>query len=188
MLLLLFINKYFIWIESQFFFIFFNLRLKWLINSLYNELLKKIKFKLNLSQWRLDPTLGYSVRDAYQLLTSQDSVTLGEAEDLVWHRQVPLKVSIFAWRLLRDRLPTKKNLVSRGILASDLHLCSTGCGDMETTQHLFISCDTFGSLWPLVRSWIGFSGVDAYSPTDHFTHFTYSAGGLRARRSFLQLV
>jgi hypothetical protein len=34
---------------------------------------------------------------------------------------------------------------------------------------LFLSCDTFGSLWGLIRSWIGFSGVDAHSFTDHFT-------------------
>ncbi|KAK2430956.1 hypothetical protein QL285_029238 [Trifolium repens] len=94
-------------------------------------------------QWRLDPVLGYSVRGAYQLLTSQDSVTLGEAEDLIWHRQVPSKVSIFAWRLLRDRLPTKTNLVSRGILPPDLHFCASGCGDIETAQHLFLSCGTF---------------------------------------------
>ncbi|PNX68140.1 hypothetical protein L195_g063844, partial [Trifolium pratense] len=25
-----------------------------------------------------------------------------EADNLIWHPQVPLKVSIFAWRLLRD--------------------------------------------------------------------------------------
>jgi hypothetical protein len=139
-------------------------------------------------QWRPDPVTGYSVHDAYQILTSQDSVTLGEAEDLIWHRQVPLKVSIFAWRLLRDRLPTKSNLVSRGILAPDLHDCVTGCGGIETAQHLFLSCSTFGPLWALVQSWIGFSTVDAYSLTDHLVQFTYSAGGLRARRSFLQLV
>jgi hypothetical protein len=139
-------------------------------------------------QWRLDPVSGYSVRDAYQLLTTQDSVTLGAAKDLLWHRQVPLKVSIFAWRLLRDRLPTKTNLVSRGALPPDLHLCASGCGGIETAQHLFLSCDFFGSLWPLVRSWIGFSAVDASILSDHFPQFTYSAGGLRARRSFLQLV
>jgi hypothetical protein len=130
-------------------------------------------------QWRLDLALGYFVRDAYQLLTSQDSVTLEEAEDLLWHKQIPLKVSIFAWRLLRGRLPTKTNLVSRGILPPDLHLCASGCGDIETTQHLFLSCGIFGSLWPLVRSWIGFSAVDAYSLTDHFVQFTYSADDLR---------
>jgi hypothetical protein len=77
----------------------------------------------NRWQWLPGPDVGYSVHDAYQILTSQDSVILGEAEDLLWHRQVPLKVSIFAWRLLRDRLPTKSNLVSRGILAPDIHDC-----------------------------------------------------------------
>jgi hypothetical protein len=139
-------------------------------------------------QWRPDPAVGYTVHDAYQILTSQDSVILGEAEDLIWHRQVPLKVSILAWRLLRDRLPTKANLVSRGILAPEARDCVTGCGGTETARHLFLSCSTFGSLWALVRSWIGFSAVDAFSLTDHFVQFTYSAGGLRARRSFLQLV
>jgi hypothetical protein len=114
-------------------------------------------------QWRSDPAMRYSVRDAYQILTSQDPVTLGAADDLLWHRQVPLKVSIFAWHLLRDRLPTKTNLVSRGILAPNLQDCVTGCGGIETAQHLFLSCSTFGSLWALVHSWIGFSAVDAHS-------------------------
>jgi hypothetical protein len=34
-------------------------------------------------RWQPDPNTGYSVRSAYQLLTSRDSFTLGEAEDLV---------------------------------------------------------------------------------------------------------
>ncbi|GAU36546.1 hypothetical protein TSUD_277520 [Trifolium subterraneum] len=65
-------------------------------------------------QWRPDPAVGYSVRGVYRILTSRAPVTLSPAEDLIWHKQVPLKVSIFAWRLLRDRLPTKENLVTRG--------------------------------------------------------------------------
>ncbi|MCI84315.1 hypothetical protein A2U01_0105592, partial [Trifolium medium] len=35
-------------------------------------------------QWQRDPAKGYSVRDAYQLLTSQGAVTLDAAEDLIW--------------------------------------------------------------------------------------------------------
>jgi hypothetical protein len=97
-----------------------------------------------------------------QLLTSQEAVTLGDAEDLLWHKQVPLKVSIFLWRLLRDRLPTKTNLVTRGILSPDLDTCVTGCGGADSAQHLFLTCGTFGSLWPLVRAWIGFSTADAH--------------------------
>jgi hypothetical protein len=139
-------------------------------------------------QWRPDPELGYSVRGAYQILTSQDSFTLGEAEDLVWHKQVPLKVSILAWRLLRDRLPTKSNLVARGIISLEGCFCVSGCGGIESAQHLFLSCSTFGSLWALVRSWIGFSTAEAHSIPDHFVQFTYSAGGPRARRSILQII
>ncbi|MCI81089.1 cysteine-rich receptor-like protein kinase, partial [Trifolium medium] len=45
---------------------------------------------------------GYTIRGAYQLLTTQAAVTLDKAAGLIWHPQVPLKVSIFAWRLLRD--------------------------------------------------------------------------------------
>jgi hypothetical protein len=110
------------------------------------------------------------------------------AEDLLWHKHVPLKVSIFVWRLLRDRLPTKINLVNRSIISSEDHFCTSGCGGVESTQHLFLSCITFGSLWALVQSWIGFSTAYAHTISGHFLQFSYSDGGLRARRSFVQLI
>jgi hypothetical protein len=75
-------------------------------------------------QWQPNPDRGYSVCGAYQLLTSQQSIVLDVAEDLIRHNQIHLKVSIFAWRLLHDRLPTKVNLVARGIIYPDSHfLC-----------------------------------------------------------------
>jgi hypothetical protein len=43
---------------------------------------------LDMLQWQPDSAKSYSFRDAYQLLISQDSVTLGAAEDLMWHKQV----------------------------------------------------------------------------------------------------
>ncbi|MCI11441.1 70 kDa peptidyl-prolyl isomerase [Trifolium medium] len=110
------------------------------------------------------------------------------AEDLIWHKQVPLKVSIFAWKLLRDRLPTKANLVTRGIISPEAHFCVSGCGGIESAQHLFFTCGTFGSLWSSVRLWIGFSSADPQNPSDHLIQFVDAAGGRRARRSFLQLI
>jgi hypothetical protein len=77
----------------------------------------------------------------YQLLTSQQHVTLDAVEDLIWYRQVPMKISIFVWRLLRDKLPTKINLVTRCIITSDTHFCVVGCGAIEYAQHLFLSCN-----------------------------------------------
>jgi hypothetical protein len=114
-------------------------------------------------QWRPDQGTGYSVCDAYQILTSHEPITLEATEDLLWHKQVPLKVSILAWHLLRDWLPTKTNLVARVILSLNLDQCVTCCGGAESAQHLFLSCGTFGSLWPLVRAWIGFLTADAHN-------------------------
>ncbi|CAJ2632912.1 unnamed protein product [Trifolium pratense] len=139
-------------------------------------------------QWQPDPDTGYTVQGAYELLTTLDSVTMDDAEHLIWHSQVPLKVSIFAWRLLRDRLPTKSNLISRGILSSAAHLCISGCGEAESAYHLFISCSCFGSLWALACTWIGIPSMSSTTIRDHFVQFTYLAGGSRARRSFLQLI
>jgi hypothetical protein len=138
--------------------------------------------------WRLDLDRGYSVRGAYQLLTSHPPISLDViAGFFFWHKQVPLKVFVFAWRLLRDRLPTKTNLANRGIIPLEAQSCVSGCGDMESAQHLFISRNIFGSLWSPVRSWIGMSSVDPQNFPDHFLQFTFSYGGPRARRSFLQL-
>ncbi|MCI04340.1 receptor-like kinase, partial [Trifolium medium] len=139
-------------------------------------------------QWRPDPDIGYTICGAYQLLTTLDSITLDAEAGLIWHSQVPLKVSIFARQLLRDKLPTRANLVSRGILSPAAHYCVSGCGEVESAQHLFLSCSNFGGLWSLVSSWIGSSSVTAQTLSDHFVQFTISAGGLRARCSFMQLI
>jgi len=37
----------------------------------------------------------------YQKLTTQELLGLDATLDLIWHKQVPLKVSILTWHLLR---------------------------------------------------------------------------------------
>jgi hypothetical protein len=97
-------------------------------------------------------------------------------------------VSIFAGRLLRDSLSTKANLVTWGIISSEAHLCVSGCGSIESTQHLLFTCGTFCSLWSSVRRWICFSSMDPQTPSDHLIQLVDASGGGRARRSFLQLI
>lgn len=139
-------------------------------------------------QWTPDIAGGYTVRGAYQILTFQAAPLINVTEDLVWHKQVPLKVSILAWRLLRDTLPTKINLLWRGILPSEAITCVAGCGNDESTHHLFLHCELFGSLWQHIRNWIGISGVDPFTLHDHFFQFTNSIGGSTKRRSFMQML
>ncbi|XP_024640559.1 uncharacterized protein [Medicago truncatula] len=119
-------------------------------------------------RWRLDNSGKYYVCSVYDMLTTGGNSTVDEASNLVWHKHVPLKVSILAWRLLRNRLPTKTNLAVRGILVQDAHLCVSGCGEVETVQHSFVSCHIFRDLWQYVRAWIGVTGVDPFDAADHF--------------------
>jgi hypothetical protein len=143
-----------------------------------------------LDRWvcQYDPDGGYFVRGVYKILTALGDQDATVTSDLIWHQQVPLKVSVMAWRLLRNKLPTKDNLVRRHIIPPDASMCVTGCGGVETAHHLFLSCPVFAPLWSLVRSWVGTSSTDLLVLHDHFLQFTYSAGDSRARRSFMQLL
>jgi hypothetical protein len=78
-------------------------------------------------QWHLDPIGRYSICGVYDMLTSQEYAHVQSSMDLIWHKQVPLKVSIYSWRLLRDRLPTKSNLVIHGVIPAEAQLCVAEC-------------------------------------------------------------
>ena len=154
-------------------------------------LLNNIILQPNVSDrwiWQPDIVGGYMVRGAYQLLTAQATHNVAVIEDLIWHKQVPLKVSILAWRLMRNRLPTKDNLLHRGIIQDEASRCVAGGGNVESAKHLFLHCDTFGSLWQHVRLWLGVVGVEPHSIHDHIYQFTHYLGVSKARRSFLQLL
>ncbi|MCH79554.1 cysteine-rich receptor-like protein kinase [Trifolium medium] len=97
----------------------------------------------DLWRWRHDPGGGYTVKSAYLRLTTRDHHEVDTMSTLLWHPQVPVKVSVLAWRLLRNRLPTKDNLAVRNIIPLDFQLCASGCGGLENAHHLFLSCPVF---------------------------------------------
>lgn len=85
----------------------------------------------------------------YLFLTSLQSQQASAVSNLVWHKNVPLKVLVFAWRLHQNRLLTKDNLARRNVIAADAGLCLAGCGDMESANHLLLTCNVFGNIWYL---------------------------------------
>nr|ABN08676.1 H+-transporting two-sector ATPase, alpha/beta subunit, central region, related [Medicago truncatula] len=79
-------------------------------------------------RWLLDPIHGYTVCDAYRFLTTiDDQVAAGVLKD-VWHKLVPFNVSLFAWCIFQDRIPTRSNLVCRHVLQPSDNVCVGGCG------------------------------------------------------------
>ena len=70
--------------------------------------------------WKADQSGRYTVQSTYKLMTGE--AVEGERDrafEELWNLKVPIKVAVFAWRLLRDRLPTKVNLYRRQIEVAD---------------------------------------------------------------------
>ncbi|KHN37747.1 hypothetical protein glysoja_048115, partial [Glycine soja] len=53
--------------------------------------------------------------------------------------KIPSKISVFAWRLIEDRLPTRMNLHRRQVQLQDLR-CPFCREAVEETSHLFFHC------------------------------------------------
>jgi len=139
-------------------------------------------------RWLLDHIHGYSVRGAYHFLTTSGSTVDRHLVDDVWHKLIPSKVSVFVWRLLRDRLPTKDDLARRRIIQATDTACPTACGMLETAKHLFLDCGTFGSIWSLVFHWLGISSVIGGELRHHFLQFTHMAGLPRSTHLHLRVI
>lgn len=111
-------------------------------------LLSDIVLSISISDrcnWHLDNG-GYSVCSVYDMVTADDSQVLDTISKFIWHKHVPVKVSLLAWRLRRNRLPTKSNMMARGIISPEAQLCVSGCREVETAQHLFVTCIIFREL------------------------------------------
>ncbi|XP_024636253.1 uncharacterized protein [Medicago truncatula] len=139
-------------------------------------------------RWLLDPIHGYTVKGTYCFLTNTE-VPVTDAVGLdVWHKCVPSKVSVFAWRLLQDRVATRANLVRRRVLQAVDNLCVGGCGYPETADHLFIQCTSFGQVWYLVCQWLGIPCVFQGSVKRHFLQFSQMAGMTRPSHDFMKVI
>jgi len=128
-------------------------------------------------RWLLDPVHGYSVREAYRFLTSHGEQMDRSLVNDVWHRYIPEKVSLFVWCLLRNKLPTKDNLLRRRIITANDVVYVVGCGETESATHLFLDC-----------RWIGLSTVYPCQLRDHFKQFSFMAGMPRSSHSVFKVI
>ncbi|XP_024636360.1 uncharacterized protein [Medicago truncatula] len=100
----------------------------------------------DVRQWHPNVGDGYTVCGVYQMPMRQEMHNTYAAATAVWHKNVPLKVSICAWHLLRNRWSTKDKLVRCDIIPFDSQLCVTGCDSNESADHHLIHCPTFGEI------------------------------------------
>lgn len=77
-----------------------------------------------------------------------------------WSVKVPLKISIFAWKAVMNKIPTKENLIKRGVVINDsmnYPLCNM---DIDSSRHLFFDCPVVYKVWMNCYKW--------FNLRDHF--------------------
>ena len=133
--------------------------------------------------WKVDPSGLYSTKTAYDEMWGEASEgnQVKEFEEL-WKLKIPSKVAVFAWRLFRDRLPTKSNLTRRQVAINDTS-CPFCRRLEEDAAHLFLHCDKILPLWWESMAWVNILGAIPQYPRQHFSqHVAGMANGIRENR------
>ena len=99
--------------------------------------------------WHLAPSRIFSVKTAYRALFSGPVSTWSSH---LWKAPLPLKIKIFVWQLLRDRLPSRVEVRKRQGPGDGL--CPM-CGVPETGSHILFSCPAARFLWNFVHEALG---------------------------------
>ncbi|GKU96320.1 hypothetical protein SLEP1_g9570 [Rubroshorea leprosula] len=85
--------------------------------QILEDILQNVSISVGKSDqfiWKHCP-VGYTTKMAYLFLDMSPPCLDIFYCKLIWSHLIPTKVSVFSWRLLLNRLPTKDNLIQRGI-------------------------------------------------------------------------
>lgn len=104
--------------------------------------------------WTFDQHRPFSVALAYDALSFQDSILSRSVVQAIWLKWSPPRVRVFCWKAAHDALPTRWNMLIRGIIPLNFDpMCALGCSELETQDHIFISCSAARLLWRKILIW-----------------------------------
>ncbi|KAL4557518.1 hypothetical protein LXL04_035699 [Taraxacum kok-saghyz] len=77
---------------------------------------------------------------------------MGQTQQNFWNKWVPKKHNIFIWRVIIDRIPTRRNLSDKGI-DIPCTLCPICEENEDDSFHLFFACTLAVTLWRKFGEW-----------------------------------
>nr|GEY99179.1 RNA-directed DNA polymerase, eukaryota [Tanacetum cinerariifolium] len=117
-----------------------------------NSVSGSITLSASKDRWICDLN-GDGVFHVKNVRTILDDIFLPSAVEATrWVKYIPIKINVFAWRAQLDRLPTRSNLVRRGVVM-DSSLCPL-CGLVpEDIQHVLFRCDMAKLVFRRICCW-----------------------------------
>nr|GEX60280.1 RNA-directed DNA polymerase, eukaryota [Tanacetum cinerariifolium] len=130
-----------------------------------NSVLGSVTLSASKDRWICDLN-GDGVFRVKEVRTILDDIFLPSANDATrWVKYIPIKINVFAWRAQLDRLPTRSNLVRRGVVL-DSSLCPL-CGlVLEDIHHVLFRCDTAKLVFRRICHWWDLDWHDLLSFSD----------------------
>ncbi|GLU18032.1 hypothetical protein SLE2022_343540 [Rubroshorea leprosula] len=137
-------------------------------------------------EWIHDKEGHYSSKSAYHILAPDHSGTCGHSIfKRVWNPSLPTKVSAFNWQLVLDRIPTKMNLLKRGVIKDMEESKCVVCEEHEEdAAHLFLRCRMTQWLWEACAKWWGAEAKIDIDCLKTFENFGEWSKGTRTRQGW----
>lgn len=104
--------------------------------------------------WSESQSPRFSVANLSELLSPSTAILPSDVIDIIWLKWTPPRVRIFSWKLANNALPISWNLLCRGIIPRDFDpLCPLCKTELESQDHLFLSCHLVLPIWYKIMRW-----------------------------------
>ncbi|MCH91379.1 putative ribonuclease H protein, partial [Trifolium medium] len=141
------------------------------------EQVRPTRDAIDRRRWKPHAAGVFSVKTAYidlQYRFGMNELETNTVKALktLWKNNVPSKFSIFGWRLLLEKLPTRVALYNKGIITNTHDICCVMCfKDVEDTQHIFFQCPDMLQIWNNIFNWMGIHFPSSVEGANHFIIF-----------------
>lgn len=101
----------------------------------------------------LEDQAQFSVASVYHHLCSSTAILSDSCTNIIWHKLLPPRVQVFAWKFAHQALPTKGNFARKIQIAAQDYNCELCKASLETQDHLFLFCPNVKQIWNLISQW-----------------------------------
>ena len=98
-----------------------------------------------------------------------------------WCKILSIKVNVFLWRAILNRLPTRTNLDRRRIEIDSL-LCPCCSSNVEDSNHVFFACNVALGLWKRIVLWLDLRIPEFVNMSDMFQWIDGNGVGSKQQR------
>lgn len=132
-------------------------------------------------RWRHTQNGIFTVKVAYQryIVEAHAEPDISEVQSCsfkyLWNNFAPRRVPTIVWKALRQRLPTKDNLIRRGIHFDEGEKNCVLCDEQkeETTSHIFFECKAAFGIWSSIYKLLRMTMVMHNNPSLNFLQHSF---------------